>query len=118
MIPALVIVAGALGAVARYIVDEASKRRWPGAFPGPVFTINVTGSLLIGVIAGIVMYHAASADWEAVIGTGFCGGYTTFSTSVLDTVRTGGRRGVAYAALTLVGSVAACAVGIAAAWAV
>ncbi|MFC3243110.1 fluoride efflux transporter FluC [Gordonia humi] len=73
----------------------------------------MTGSLLIGLVAGIVMFHGASADWQTVIGTGFCGGYTTFSTSVLETVRTGGRRGVLYAALTLVGSVAACALGLA-----
>ncbi|GAA4664049.1 fluoride efflux transporter FluC [Gordonia humi] len=113
MIPALLVLAGALGSVARFVVDEESKRRWPGAFPGPVVTINVTGSLLIGLVAGIVMFHGASADWQTVIGTGFCGGYTTFSTSVLETVRTGGRRGVLYAALTLVGSVAACALGLA-----
>ncbi|MGO3326287.1 fluoride efflux transporter FluC [Gordonia sp. (in: high G+C Gram-positive bacteria)] len=113
MIPALVVLAGALGAVARFVVDDVSRRRWPGTFPGPVFAINVTGSLLIGVTAGIVMFHGASSDWEAVIGTGFCGGYTTFSTSVLDTVRTGGRRGLMYAMLTLVGSVGACVVGLA-----
>ncbi|MCF8609447.1 CrcB family protein [Gordonia sp. HY285] len=118
MIPALVVVAGALGSVLRFVVDDASRQRWPAAFPGPVFAINVTGSLLIGVVAGVVMFHGASSDWSAVVGTGFCGGYTTFSTSVLDTVRTGGRRGLLYAMLTLVGSVGACAIGLAIAWSV
>ncbi|MCF8603185.1 CrcB family protein [Gordonia sp. HY442] len=113
MIAALVVIAGALGSVVRFVVDDVSRRRWPGAFGGPVLAINVTGSLLIGVTAGIVMFHGASSDWQAVVGTGFCGGYTTFSTSVLDTLRTGGRRGLLYAMLTLVGSVGACAIGLA-----
>lgn len=118
MIGLLVVVAGAVGSVARFVVDEFGRRRWPGAFPGPVVAINVVGSLVIGVVAGVVMFHGGSSDWQAVVGTGFCGGYTTFSTSVLETVRGGGRRGLWYAAITLIGSVGACAAGLAAAWAV
>ncbi|GAC80803.1 CrcB protein [Gordonia malaquae] len=113
MIPILTFLAGAVGAVLRFLVDDACRRRWPGAFPGPTFAINVTGSLAMGLIAGMVMFHGADHDWQTVIGTGFLGGYTTFSTSVLETVRTGGRRGLVYAVLTLGGSVGACAVGLA-----
>lgn len=101
--------------MARYLVDDFSRRRWPTAFPGPTFVINVTGSLLIGVIAGLVMFAGADHDWLTVIGTGFCGGYTTFSTAMIETLRAG-RRGVGYAALTLAGSVAACAVGLWLGW--
>lgn len=117
MTVAALVVAGALGAVLRHVVDGAARRRWPGAFPGPVFAINVSGSLVIGVVAGAVMFQGAPTAWQAVIGTGFCGGYTTFSTSMAEAVRSGTSRGLAYAAATLVGSVAACAVGLVVAWA-
>ncbi len=116
MIPLLTFLAGAIGAVLRYLVDDACRRRWPGAFPGPTFAINVTGSFVMGVISGVVMFHGVGQDWQTVFGTGLLGGYTTFSTSVLETVRAGGRRGVVYAAITLLGSVGACAVGLALAW--
>ncbi|WP_026919800.1 fluoride efflux transporter FluC [Gordonia shandongensis] len=113
MILALTVVAGACGAVARYLVDYLLGRRWPDAFPGPTVLINVTGCLLIGVVAGAVIATGAGADWQTVVGTGFCGGYTTFSTASVETVRSGGgRRAVTYAGVTLVGSVAACAVGV------
>lgn len=117
MTVAALIIAGGIGAVLRYAIDDAVRRRWPTAFPAPTFAINVTGSLVIGLVAGLVLYRAASPDWQAVIGTGFCGGYTTFSTSVVETVRLGGRRGPVYAGLTFAGSVGACAVGLAIGWA-
>ncbi|MDR2279818.1 MAG: CrcB family protein [Gordonia sp. (in: high G+C Gram-positive bacteria)] len=118
MIPILTFLAGAVGAVVRFLVDDSCRHRWPGAFPGPTFAINVTGSLAMGFIVGAVMFHGVDHGWQTVIGTGLLGGYTTFSTSVLETVRTGGRRGLLYAVMTLVGSVGACAVGLAAAWSV
>ncbi|GEE01413.1 hypothetical protein nbrc107696_18590 [Gordonia spumicola] len=117
MIPILTFLAGAVGAVLRFVVDDACRRRWPAAFPGPTFGINVTGSLAMGVLAGLVMFHGTPHAWQTVVGTGLLGGYTTFSTSVLETVRAGGRRGLVYAALTLIGSVGACAAGLAVAYA-
>lgn len=112
MIFLLTVVAGAVGAVARYLVDDVARRRWPGAFPGPTFAINLTGCLIIGFVAGLVMFAGASHDWLVVLGTGLCGGYTTFSTAAVETIRAGGRRGVVYGAGTLIGSVAACALGL------
>ena len=116
MIFLLTVLAGAGGAVARYLVDDAAKRRWPGAFPGPTFAINLSGSLVIGFIAGLVMFSGASSDWLMVLGTGFCGGYTTFSTAAVETIRSEGRRGVVYGAGTLIGSVAACGLGLWLGW--
>ncbi|ALG83528.1 fluoride efflux transporter FluC [Gordonia phthalatica] len=116
MIFLLTVFAGAVGAVARYLVDDAAKRRWPGVFPGPTFAINITGCLTIGFIAGLVLFAGASHDWLMVVGTGFCGGYTTFSTAAVETIRDGGRRGVVYGAGTLIGSVAACALGLWLGW--
>ncbi|MGB3304341.1 fluoride efflux transporter FluC [Gordonia sp. (in: high G+C Gram-positive bacteria)] len=116
MIFALTVLAGALGAVVRFLVDDLSRRRWPAAFPGPTFAINVTGSLLIGLVAGLVMFGGAASEWQVVVGTGFCGGYTTFSTAAVETIRVGGRRGFIYGVAMLVGSVAACGVGLWLGW--
>lgn len=111
-----VALAGAVGAVLRFIIDSEFKRRYPSAFPRGTAVINVTGSLIIGVIAGVVLFHSAASELQAVIGTGFCGGYTTFSTASFETVRLiqQGRRsvGVLYAAGSLVLSTAACAAGL------
>ncbi|EGD55051.1 fluoride efflux transporter FluC [Gordonia neofelifaecis] len=112
MIFGVTVLAGALGAVARYLVDYYSRRRWPSAFPGPTFAINLGGSLLIGFIAGLVMFAGVGHGWQVVIGTGFCGGFTTFSTAAVETVRAEGRRAVVYGVGTLVGSVVACGIGI------
>ncbi|MBM7368110.1 fluoride efflux transporter FluC [Gordonia hydrophobica] len=116
MIVLLTVVAGAAGAVARYQVDDAVRRRWPDVFPGPTFLINLTGALLIGFVAGLVMFAGASPDWSSVVGTGFCGGYTTFSTAVVEAIRLESRRGVIYSVGTLLGAVGACALGLWLGW--
>ncbi|MEU0497521.1 fluoride efflux transporter CrcB [Mycobacterium sp. NPDC006124] len=121
MIVALTLLAGAAGAVARFVLDSAVKRRWRTTFPWATVTINLTGSFVLGLLAGLVIFDGQPTAWQTVLGTGFCGGYTTFSTASFETVRLvqQGRRGVALAnALgSLVGSVAACAAGLALAWA-
>jgi CrcB protein len=72
------------------------------------------------VLAGVVLFHDQSSTWQTVLGTGFCGGYTTFSTASFETVRLvqQGRRGLALlnAAVSLVLSVAACALGMTLLW--
>lgn len=114
---AWVALAGAVGAVLRFMVDSEFKRRYPSAFPWGTGFINVSGSLIIGVVAGVVIFHSGAGELQAVIGTGFCGGYTTFSTASFETVRLveQGRRTMAlgYAVGSLVLSVAACAAGLA-----
>ena len=121
MTPALTFVAGAVGALARFMLDSSFKRRWQSPFPWATVAINVTGSLLLGLLAGLVLFRGQSAIWQIVIGTGFCGGYTTFSTASFETVRLiqQGRRVLALvnAVGSLVCSVVACAAGFALAWA-
>lgn len=118
MIVALLVVAGALGAVSRFALDSFVKSRLGNTtFPWATIGINVTGSFVLGLLAGSVMFHGASSDLQAVVGTGFCGGYTTFSTASFETVRLV-QSGKHYSALlnaigTLVLSVAACAAGVA-----
>ncbi|HAM25639.1 MAG TPA: chromosome condensation protein CrcB, partial [Microbacteriaceae bacterium] len=49
--------------------------------------INVTGSLVLGLLVGLALNGAISAEWRLVLGTGLMGGYTTFSTASVETVR-------------------------------
>ena len=120
MIAILTFLAGACGAVTRFMLDAWTRQRWRSPFPLGTVVINITGSLLLGVIAGAVLFHGQPAVWQTVLGTGFCGGYTTFSTASFETVRLveQGRRGLALlnAGVSLVVSVAACAVGVALVW--
>lgn len=81
------LVAGAVGAPARYLVDGFVQGRTRGAFPWGTFMVNVTGSLLLGLIAGAALYHAFPTTPTIWLGTGFCGAYTTFSAFTFETVR-------------------------------
>ncbi|GAA2057195.1 fluoride efflux transporter CrcB [Williamsia deligens] len=116
MIVALVFLAGALGSVTRFVVDSEVKARLAPRFPWATVGINISGSFVLGVLAGAVLFHAASPDWQTVLGTGFCGGYTTFSTASVETVRLAQARRHAAALINLLGtlglSVGACALGL------
>lgn len=83
---ALMVLAGGLGAVARFVVDAELRARWGSAFPWATLVINVLGSLLLGVLAALVT-HGTSPEVKLVLGTGFCGGFTTFSTACVEAVR-------------------------------
>jgi CrcB protein len=82
----LVALAGAVGAVARFVLDGVIRHRTQGAFPIGTMIINWSGSLLLGFLAGLVTAGVPSAV-QVVLGTGFLGGYTTFSTASVETVR-------------------------------
>ena len=84
---ALVALCGGVGAVGRYALDSAVQRRVRRPTPFGTISVNVTGSFVLGVITGLVVHHHLSVDVERVIGVGFCGGLTTFSTASFETVR-------------------------------
>jgi CrcB protein len=77
----LVALGAAAGAAARYLTDVAVSRRRSG-FPWGTLVVNVTGSFAVGVVAGAALAPA----WVALLGTGFCGAFTTWSTLALDAV--------------------------------
>jgi fluoride exporter len=82
-----VAVGGALGAMARYGVDEWIGRR-AGAFPWGIFAVNISGAFLIGLLVVVLEPRFEDATWvRAAVLTGFLGAYTTFSTLSLDTYR-------------------------------
>jgi fluoride exporter len=121
VIVVLTLLAGATGAVARFMLDSSVKRRWTSAFPWATVAVNVTGSLLLGVLAGLVLFGGQPTVWQTVFGTGFCGGYTTFSTASFETVRLVQQKRPGLALVNALGSlvlsVAGCAAGLAAVWA-
>jgi CrcB protein len=100
--------AGAVGAAARFVVDGSVTARRRGPFPLAILLINVGGSFLLGLLTGLVEYHALPHAWLAVLGTGFCGGFTTFSTASFAGVRLaqGGRH--VLAAYNVLGTLVLC----------
>lgn len=80
-------VAGGLGAAARLLVDGTIRSRTRRTYPVGTMLINVSGSLLLGLLGGLAVSGALPEQWQLVVGTGFLGGYTTFSTASFETVR-------------------------------
>ncbi|GAA4169975.1 fluoride efflux transporter CrcB [Gryllotalpicola koreensis] len=87
IIALLVAGAGGVGAVSRFVLDGLIRSRVTSLVPAGTFVINVSGSLLLGFVTGLVLVGAEPADFRVVLGTGFLGGYTTFSTAMIETVR-------------------------------
>lgn len=84
---ALVGVLGGTGAACRFLVDSAVRSRWPTAMPWGTIVVNLSGSLLIGVLAATYLLGLIGAQTYTAAAVGFCGGYTTFSTAMVETVR-------------------------------
>lgn len=99
----LVLLGAAVGAPSRWLLDQAVQGRHRGAFPVGTLVINVLGSLLLGVLLGAEASGSAGPSLVALAGTGFCGGFTTFSTFGYETVRLA-EEGSYRAALTNVGA--------------
>lgn len=106
MIIAGLIVAGALGAVLRYLVDRTVQRRMATDFPLGIMVVNLTGSFALGLLTGAATHHVVSTPWLAVAGTGFVGAYTTFSTFTFDTVRLAENDQVGFSVLNVAVSLA------------
>lgn len=79
--------AGGLGAAARFLLDGAIRSRSTGTLPWGTIVINLTGSFALGLVTGAIAASALPDGWGIVVGTGFLGGYTTFSTASFETVR-------------------------------
>jgi fluoride exporter len=80
------LIAGALGAVFRYGVDRVVQRRMGSDFPLGILVVNLSGSLVLGVLVGSATHNGLSPFWLTVAGTGLVGAYTTFSTFTFDVV--------------------------------
>jgi len=76
----LVGVAGALGAVSRYLLGRFIAERVSSQFPLGTLVINLTGAFLIGLLFALAGRNVISTSEQVILATGFLGGYTTFST--------------------------------------
>jgi fluoride exporter len=83
----LVMLGAAVGAPCRWALDRAVQGRYDGVFPWGTFTVNMLGSLALGLLLGATSGGPAPAGLVALAGTGFLGGFTTYSTFAFETVR-------------------------------
>lgn len=104
---------GGVGAAARYALDRVVSARWRGRFPLGTFLVNVSGSLALGLLTGLLVDGSLPL---VLLGTGVLGGYTTFSTASYDTVHLVRERrfgtAVVYGVGTMLVTVAAAALGL------
>jgi fluoride exporter len=116
----LVALGGALGSVSRFLLGPALQRALNVTFPYGTLFINITGSLLLGLVVGFATNSAAvSPQMRVFLAVGFCGGFTTFSAFSLETVllvqEGQAMRAVAYVMASVLLSVTAAWVGLIAA---
>ncbi|WP_431031326.1 fluoride efflux transporter CrcB [Plantibacter sp. RU18] len=111
----MIAVAGGVGAAARFVLDGVIRARLGGRYPLGTTIINVSGSLLLGFVTALALSGVVDDSWRLVLGGGFLGGYTTFSTASIETVRLlhegRSRAGLANAFGMLVASVLAAILG-------
>lgn len=105
MTPLLVALGAAIGAPVRYLL----ARQFDAAIPWGTLAVNLFGSFGLGLLVG----GAVSGSTLALLGTGFCGGLTTYSAFAVQSVHRGRRLGAAYVALTITGCLALAWLGYA-----
>jgi fluoride exporter len=108
-----VLAGGMIGAPARYLTDRFVQARRDTVFPWGTFAVNMAGSAVIGFLLGAEHHLGLPPVIFALLGTGFCGGLTTFSTFGYETLRLLEDGSVADAGLNVIGSLAA---GVLLAW--
>ncbi|WP_326580664.1 fluoride efflux transporter CrcB [Actinacidiphila glaucinigra] len=104
---ALVVAGAMVGAPLPYLTDRTVQARHDTLFPWGTFTVNIIGSLILGALAGAVTYGAASHSVQLLVGTGFCGALTTYSTFSYETLRLAETGARFFAAANVVASVVA-----------
>ncbi|MEV5648865.1 fluoride efflux transporter CrcB [Nocardia sp. NPDC052254] len=99
----LVLLGAMIGAPARYLTDRFVQARHDSLFPWGTLTVNIVGCLILGALTGA----AAGSSLLALLGIGFCGALTTYSTFGYETVRLLEQRAMFHAAMNVMISVVA-----------
>lgn len=119
---ALVAAGGALGTTLRAVLESAAPAQ-PGRWPATTFAINLVGSFVLGALLELLVASGPDEGWRRQVrlgaGTGVVGGFTTYSTFIIEVERllTGGAAatGIGYALISVLAGVACAVLGIAAA---
>lgn len=79
---------GLIGSIARYLAATYFTKVFPSAFPYGTFIVNIVGCLIIGIIFGISeRFSWLTPEWRMFLATGFCGGFTTFSSFAYENIK-------------------------------
>ncbi|MFG3518223.1 fluoride efflux transporter CrcB [Streptomyces bobili] len=103
----LVVAGGMVGAPLRYLTDRAVQARHDSVFPWGTFVVNIVGCVILGLVTGAALAGAAGSDLRLLLGTGFCGALTTYSTFSYETLRLTETGAALHAAANVVVSVTA-----------
>ena len=87
MILLYISLAGGLGGACRYLVDLSVRQLFRGRFPLGTFVVNVSACLLLGILTGYVVTNPTTGEFQQILGTGFLGGYSTFSTACVEALQ-------------------------------
>jgi CrcB protein len=101
----LVLIGAAVGAPLRYLTDRLVQARHDSVFPWGTLTVNLAGCLVLGALSG--SGAAGTSALFVLVGTGFCGALTTYSTFSYETVRLAQQRAYFYAVANVLISVVA-----------
>ncbi|HUZ60419.1 MAG TPA: fluoride efflux transporter CrcB [Hanamia sp.] len=82
-----VIIGSSIGGAARYLSQEFVQKNFPSFIPLGTLSVNIVGSFIIGIIYALAERSKISAEVRIFIATGFCGGFTTFSSFAFENVR-------------------------------
>lgn len=107
MIVLAVLAGGMLGAPVRYLADRLIQARHDSVFPWGTFAVNVAGSAVVGFLLGAQAHLGLPSPAFALLGTGLCGGLTTFSTFGYETLRLLEDRALGEAGINVMGSLVA-----------
>jgi CrcB protein len=102
----IIALGGAIGSISRYGAQVFIYRTYPSVFPAGTFLVNLTGCLLIGIFYGLSEKgNLLTPEWRLFLTTGFCGGFTTFSTFAYENVDLIRSSDFLYTGLYIAGSV-------------
>jgi CrcB protein len=102
----IIALGGAIGSASRYGVQSYIYKLYPFAFPMGTFLVNIIGCLLIGIFYGLSEKgNMLTPEWRLFLTTGFCGGFTTFSTFAVENVNLLKNSDFLYFGLYILGSV-------------
>jgi CrcB protein len=92
--------------MARFFVDGVIRQIGKTTFPFATLFINVGGSFILGLLTSLGTAHLIPPTTKAIVGTGFCGGYTTFSTANFETIRLIQTKRNSLATINIIGTMA------------